>query len=184
MDGIDFLSHIQIQRVSVINSDIDSKGSSIIPFQRVEDKKIERTKRIKDLIEGFNLKHRLENTVFFSQDLDIVYYFYMKVFEEFLKDFEREQGFNCSLNFEEINAFSSNYPTKIKDKITGLLQESICIMTRMKAKTLGERRGLDDNMEKNEEIDKKLNLKITLSKFSSHKVLSKLNDLIRTMIES
>jgi hypothetical protein len=184
MDGIDFLSHIQIQKVSVINSDIDSKGYSIIPIQRREDKKTERTKGIIDLIESFHLKHRLENPLFFSQDLDIVYYFYMKVFEEFLKDFERGQGSNCSFNFEEIHSFSSVFPKKIKEKLNGILKESICILTGLKAKTTGQLRGVDDNIEKNEELDKKLNLKITLSKFSSHKVLSKLNDLIIIIVES
>lgn len=182
MDGSNFLSLIQIQKVSVINSDIDSKGLSLMPYQINEPKNIQTTKRIKDFIEGFQVKHRVENSMFYSLDLDIVYYFYMKVFEEFVKEFDRGHGFNCSVNFEKFDSFSSLFPKKINEKITNLLKESICIITNLRAKKIGQLRGADDNIDNNEESDKVLNLKITLSKFSSNKVLSKLNDYIQTMI--
>ena len=178
MDGLDLMSHIQIQRISVINSDVNSKGYGIVPFNKIEERKITKKKEIKDLIKGFPLKHSLENSVIFSLELDVVYYFYLKVFEEFVNYFHSEKGVNCSLNFDEIHAFSSSFPNKIKEKILNILKESMCIISRIKFNNNDQFRGENENLANYEKNERKVNLKITLSKFSSNKVLSELNKYI------
>ena len=182
MDNMTFMDSIHIEKVVVINSDEDSKNTSLIR-NRNDILVGDLESSAKDLISNFKINDKSPKINLFSLDLDFVYLQFIRTLEEFNENNDEMDSSCISIAYKKIISIIQNdISKKFADKFDTILSKFICTIKKIRESLI--KFESDNYLSIFNKRENLLGLKLTLAKYDNNRLLSPILDILYTKLKN